>query len=130
MIGAAPKLDDVRARAWTAAGAAFLLGFSVSFVWTATGTPMPLPWYEPLQHRWITATVAPTGVAMDWYTRVAIAFAFAALLGGATLAVTRRRAISETMLRALCIWAIGVTLLGMFLYAYALGTRVILPPHD
>ena len=123
-LGAPPTIDAPRARALYVAACAGLLCFSAGFILTATVSGLTVPWYEPLEHRWILAPVAPTPVAMDYFARVGIASLLG--IGGATAGFfAGKRPLSATALRAVFVWALGMTLLGLFLYAWALGTRVI-----
>lgn len=120
--------DLVRRRAIYAGACTLLLVFSAMMIWTATGPRLKLPWYDPLGHRWIRSTMPPTGVAMDYYARVGLSLAagaLAAMLAG--IGVTARR-IPDVLLRALGLWAVGIALLGIFLYGYSIGTRIIEPP--
>lgn len=127
-IGAPAKLDDSKAYSLYAAACAGLIGFSASFVGAATMEGLSLPWYEPLQRRWQLAISNPTLVSMDWYSRVGISLASGLALAAVTYFVARRRTPSATLLRAASIWALAITLIGLFLYAWTLGNRVILPP--
>lgn len=128
-LGAPPTADATRSRAVHVAACAGLLAFSLGFVMSATVTGLWLPWYEPLQRRWILAPTAPTGVAMDFFARLGLA-TLTGLAGGVVgWIVGLRRTLSDAMLRAVIVWAMGMTVLGLFLYAYALGTRVIVTGH-
>ena len=127
-IGAPATLDDRNAHALYAAACAGLLAFSGTFVGTATADDISLPWYEPLQHRWEFAIAKPTDVSMDWYARVGLSLAVALGVALVVFFVARRRTIPATVLRAASIWSLAMTVLGLFLYAWTLGNRVILPP--
>lgn len=127
-IGAPATLDDRNAHALYAAACAGLLAFSASFVGTATAEGVSLPWYEPLQRRWQFAISSPTDVSMDWYSRVGLSLLFAASTAAVVFFIARRRTIPATALRAASIWSLAMTVLGLFLYAWTLGNRVILPP--
>ena len=127
-IGAPARLDDFSARAIYAASCAGLLVFSLIFVLLATIEGLSVPWYEPLDRAWHLASTKPTPVSMDWFGRVAISLAFAAVASLAVFFATRRRALSASLLRAASIWALAMTVIGLFLYAWTLANRVILPP--
>lgn len=124
-LGAPPTADAVRSRAIHVAACAGLLGFSLGFVLSATISGLVLPWYEPLERRWILAPVAPTRVAMDFFGRFLIASVTGLLAALVGWVVGARRPLSDATLRALVVWSIGMTLLGIFLYGWALGTRII-----
>jgi hypothetical protein len=53
--------------------------------------PVPTLFYFPLEHRWSFES-HPTGLAMDWYGRMLMSFAFSAVSGGIAWMVMRRRA--------------------------------------
>ena len=128
-LGAPPTADAPRSRAIHVAACAGLLGFSLGFVLSATVSGLSLPWYEPLERRWIWAPVAPTRVAMDFFARfflATIAGVLGAILGWI---LGLRRAFSDATMRAVVVWSMGMTVLGLFLYAWALGTRVIVRGH-
>ena len=124
-----PAMEERTRRGVFAAGALGLIAFSATLIWTATGVAMKLPWYEPNEHRWILSTQPPTNVSMDFYARLALSFAVALVVGATGGHFAKSRGMRDPLLRALGIWAFGLTVLGMFLYAYALNTRVIQPPH-
>lgn len=65
-------------------GAAFVLGFAIVFTSTSFRT-VSVPWYEPLARTWHLATKAGTAAspAMDWYGRLTVALAAAALVAAA-----------------------------------------------
>ena len=127
-IGAPATLEDRSAHALYAAACAGLLTFSAAFVGMATAEGLSLPWYEPLQRRWQMAISNPTPVSMDWYSRVGLSLLFAALAAVVVFFVGRRRTIPATALRAASIWALAMTVIGLFLYAWTLANRVVLPP--
>lgn len=127
-IGSPAPLEGNPARAVYAGACAGLLAFSFTFVVTATMEGLSRPWYDPLGHRWEMATVPPTPVSMDWYGRVALALLVGLAAGAITYFATRRRALPATLLRAASIWALAMTAIGLFLYAWMLANRVILPP--
>ncbi len=116
-----------RAAALHLAACAGLIGFGLALLWSARGLPT-LPWYEPLERRWILTDVAPTHVAIDYYGRVGLALAAGVASGAVAWRVARRRAAGVTLLRAAAVWAIGLTLLGLLIYGIALATRVVVPP--
>src|SRR5205085_1436010 len=123
-----PVWSEERRRGVTLGAQAALLVFSTAMIWTATGERTRLPWYDPLSHRWILSAAAPGVLAMDYYGRVGLSL-LAGIAGGiaAGIAAARRRP-PGWLSRALPVWALGVTLVGVFLYAYTIGTRVIEPP--
>lgn len=121
-------MTDAKRNAIYAAACLGLISFSAAMVFTASGEPRTLPWYEPLEHRWIRAQHAPTTVAMDYYARVGLSFGLAIVAAGITLAIAARRTLSTTVVRAVGVWAWALTLLAMFLYGHALLTRHIEPP--
>lgn len=127
-IGAPVSTDEATGEARYAAACAGLLGFSTAFVGVATVEGLSLPWYEPLEHRWHMALVAPTHVSMDWYGRVGISLLAGLVLAGIVSAVARRRRVPPMVLRAAWVWALAATVLGLFLYAWTLGNRIVLPP--
>lgn len=127
-IGAPASLDDHAARAVYAAGCAGLLVFSLMFVLLATIEGLTLPWYDPIGHAWHMASSKPAPTAMDWFGRVAISLTSAGVAALITFFATRRRPLPATVLRAASIWALGMTVIGLFLYAWTLANRVILPP--
>lgn len=124
-----PKMSESRRRGVYVGACGGLLVFSATLVWLATGVEVPLPWYEPLERRWIVSARAPTNVAMDFYARVGVSFLAALIAGPLAGFLASKRAMSPSVVRAIGIWAVGITLLGMFLYGFALGTRVIEPPY-
>ncbi len=121
-------MTDAARRSIYVAVCAGAIAFALAMIVGATGEPRELPWYEPLQHRWITSRNAPTPVAMDYYARVGTAFAFAIGVGALGARLARRRELSPTLTRALGVWAWALLALSMFLYAHALLTRHIEPP--
>lgn len=125
-----PAMEEGTRRGVYAAACLGLIAFSATLVWTATGLSIRLPWYEPLEHRWILSAQPPTNVSMDFYARVGLAFLVALVVGAVGGHFAKGRTMREPLLRALGIWAFGLTVLGMFLYGYALATRVIQPPHS
>lgn len=127
-VGAPARLDDLAARAVYAAACAGLLVFSLVFVLLATIEGLTVPWYDPIGHAWHMASSKPAPTAMDWFGRVAISLTSAAVAALITFIATRRRPVSSSLLRAASIWALATTVLGLFLYAWTLGNRVILPP--
>lgn len=124
-LGAPPTATADRARAIYVAACAGLLFFSAGFVLTATTRGLSLPWYEPLQRRWHVASVAPTGVAMDYFGRLLVATIASVAGAGIGFLAGRRRALHPALLRACFVWALAMTVLGLFLYAWALAHRVI-----
>lgn len=127
-LWAIPDLSEARRLGIYVGACVGLIVFSAVLVWTATGQAFELPWYEPLERRWIVAYRPPTNVAMDFYTRFAMAMFAACLAGPIAAFIAGRKVPRPVVTRALGVWAVGITLLGMFLYAWALGTRVIEPP--
>lgn len=127
-IGASSSLAPRTGRAIYAASCAGLLVFSTTFVGLATAESVTLPWYDAVGHAWHLAESQPAPAAMDWYGRVLISCFASAIASLAVFFIGRTRDIPTTALRAASIWALGATILGLFLYAWTLANRLILPP--
>lgn len=104
----------------------FGLLFLVSVVehWT-------LPWYLPLEHRWVLASSVRT-VGMDWYGRSGLALVGGLLAGLATYALGGVSRLAPRLSRPA--FVLGITRLGALLllvdfvfYTLSLLTRVVHP---
>lgn len=97
-IHAEPRLPSASARVFVtflAARAAFGLFFLAS----ALGR-WPLPWYVPLEHRWVFSGPRPAAeLAMDWFGRTAIALVVALLAGMAAWLLAARGPLSRALVR-------------------------------
>jgi hypothetical protein len=60
--------------------------------------PMPLLWYQPLVRAW-TFELRPSGFAMEWFGRTALAIGVGALVGVAAWAMSQRGAFARWLAR-------------------------------
>ena len=129
-IGAPPSGTEVQRKSIYFGACAGLAAFSAAFLWCATTLPFRLFWYEPVQRLWLLSAKPPTFVAMDFYSRIALSSAVAAVVGVIAVASTRRRLLGDTLLRAVGIWAVGLTLFAMAWFGWTFSHRTIHPPAD
>jgi len=100
-----------------------MIAFAIGFVYPQLAEQAVAQYY-PLEHRW-TFEARPTGLAMDFYGRVAQAFVAWALVVGITLAITPRikRDLSPRVAGLLAAWAITLTVLVILYFAWTLYFR-------
>ncbi|APR85576.1 Hypothetical protein A7982_10925 [Minicystis rosea] len=79
----------------------------------------PVPWYMPLEHRWVIGKPA-LGLAMGWFGATAAAVVAAVVFGWLTWIVSARGALSRALARTAIVLAIaragGLVLLVDFAY--------------
>lgn len=99
------------------------LAFAIAFV-IPHFTEQAVAWYYPLERRWAYES-RTTGLAMDFFGRLAQALVAWAVTVIASLLVTRRiRApLSERAIGLLAAWALTLTLLVILYYAWNLYFR-------
>lgn len=89
---------------------------------------LPLPWYLPMERRWVFGVSAP-GLGMDWYGRTA--WSVVAAVGGAGLAALGGRWLADGTTRRMAGvvggWALSAVWIVAALIIYQLSTRVVLP---
>jgi hypothetical protein len=93
-------------------------GFGLAFL-APSLRPMPLFWYKPLARTW-TFELRPSGFAMEWFGRTALAIGVGALVGLAAWALSRRGALARWLAQPGIVLAIAragaLVLLVDFLY--------------
>ena len=102
------------------------IAFAVAFVYPQL-SGQEIAWYYPVERRW-AYEAQPTGLAIDFFGRLIqglVAWSVAVI---ATMAITRRLgALSSRTAHLLAAWAIALTVLVMFYFAYTLAVRVPQP---
>jgi len=90
---------------------------------------VPLPWYHPAERSW-TFEVNASGIAMDFYGRVALASLAAALAAAAMYVIARRarREPSRRITAVVAVWAVSLTMLAITFYTWRLVHRTVTPP--
>lgn len=130
-MSATPAMSATSRRA--VIGAAFVLGFALMFTSTSFRA-IAVPWYEPLARRWLVATRAGSAAspAMDWYGRLVVASAGAAVTA-AVVAVGVRLLGREPAAGSFGPMALAINTAVLFwacaaAYAWTLAHRPISPP--
>ncbi|MGE0550244.1 MAG: hypothetical protein AB7O24_05880 [Kofleriaceae bacterium] len=115
-----------RSNALFAAMCVGAIAFAVAFVYPQL-SGQAIAWYYPVERRW-AYEAQPTGLAMDFFGRLLQGLVAWSIAVVATMAITRRlRELSPRAAHLLAAWAIALTLLVMFYFAYTLAVRVPTP---
>jgi hypothetical protein len=114
-----------RASKVLAVGALAMIAFALAFAYPAYDE-VRVFWYYPLERRW-AFEVKPRGLAMDWYGRVLLASAAAAVAAAVGAALARRVRLREGLVRLLAAWALTLTVAVMAFYAWQLAFRNPVP---
>lgn len=102
------------------------IAFAIAFVYPQF-TEQAITWYYPLERRW-AYEARPTGLAIDFYGRLAQAAVVWAVAVMASLAITRRvKTLSDRALGLLAAWALTFTLLVVLYYVWTLYFRTPTP---
>lgn len=113
----------LQATTWSCFGAGYLAAYFVS-----TALPPKLPWYYPLEHRFAFQAHA-TGIAADFYGRVALCLIAGAIVAGVAYAVLRSwtEPRLQRALRTSGVWCATLLVFTAALYIYLLAFRIPFP---
>lgn len=111
--------------AWFVALAAAAIAFAIAFGYPAIASE-PVAWYYPTEHAW-AFEVRASGIAMDFYGRLAQALVAWVVVFAGTALVVRRRAIGTRAIALSAAWTITAVIFVMLFFLWTLHYRVPVP---